>query len=72
MKYKLAVMSMVGGELGEGLGLGLGLGLVGGEMGENLHAGLLAGSLMAAAAGLLNLNGRLKYQRPVPWYLHNS
>ena len=47
----LAVMSMVGGELGEGLGLGLGLGLGGGEMGENLHVGLLAGSLMAAAAG---------------------
>ena len=47
----LAVMSMVGGELGEGLGLSLGLGLGGGEIGENLHAGLLAGSLMAAAAG---------------------
>ncbi|XP_076081883.1 uncharacterized protein LOC143052690 isoform X13 [Mytilus galloprovincialis] len=47
----LAVMSIVGGELGEGLGEAVGMGQLGGEMGESLSEGLIAGSLIAAAAG---------------------
>lgn len=47
----LAVMSIVGGELGEGLGEAVGMGQLGGEMGEGLSEGLIEGSLIAAAAG---------------------